>query len=437
MAATTLLLVPGDDNPEAAPTKPGGKPGGERRQRPVTSPEAALQHLLAAARPVAEIERVATLAALARVLAEAQYSSIQVPPSDNSAMDGYVVAAADIPPDSETRLPVVQRIPAGHSGAPLSRGTAARIFTGGPIPEGGDAVVMQERCRLEHGLVCIRGPVEAGEHVRRAGEDITKGERLLDARTRLRPQDLGLAASVGLAELPVFRKLRVAIFSTGDELLEPGQDLTEGAIYNSNRYALHASLSALGCEVLDLGIVQDRREATRDALLDGAAEADLVITTGGVSVGDEDHVRNALQEVGELDFWRIAIKPGKPLAFGRIGTTPFLGLPGNPVAAFVTFCLFARPFILRLQGVEDVIPTPTRAALLSAYSTRPSNRCEYVRARLQRDKDGSAGIAIHPHQGSGILSTTSWANGLALIPADTVIERGALVDFLPFGELFS
>ena len=433
MGGTTSGAAPRDDNLGAAPTEYASA----RRHRHVTSPEAALERLLSAARPVVEIERVATSAALARVLAEIRYSTIQVPPSDNSAMDGYVVIAEDIPTGSEARLPVVQRIPAGHTGERLRRGTAARIFTGGPIPEGGDAVVMQERCRVEDGRVCIRGPIEAGEHVRRAGEDIARGERILEQRVRLRPQDLGLAASVGLAELPVFRKLRVAIFSTGNELLEPGQPLTDGELYNSNRYALHASLVALGCDVLDLGIVQDCLEATREALLSGAAGADLVITTGGVSVGEEDYVRIALQEVGELDFWRIAIKPGKPLAFGHIGTTPFLGLPGNPVAAFVTFCLFARPFILRLQGVEDVMQTPTRAALLSAYSTRPSKRCEYVRARLQRDKDGSAGIAIHPHQGSGILSTTSWANGLALIPADAVIERGALVDFLPFGELFS
>ncbi len=431
MGGTTSGAAPKDDSPGPAPTEHTSDPG----RRPVTSPEAALQRLLSSARPVVEIERVATLAALARVLAETQYSTIQVPPSDNSAMDGYVVVADDVAPESEARLPVVQRIAAGHSGERLQPGTAARIFTGGPIPEGGDAVVMQERCRVEDGRVCIRGPVEAGEHVRRAGEDIARGERILEARARLRPQDLGLAASVGLAELPVFRKLRVAIFSTGDELLEPGQALTDGALYNSNRYALHASLVALGCEVLDLGIVQDRREATRDALLNGAAGTDLVITTGGVSVGEEDHVRIALQEVGELDFWRIAIKPGKPLAFGHIGATPFLGLPGNPVAAFVTFCLFARPFILRLQGVEEVMPIAARAPLLSAYTTRPSKRCEYIRARLERDKDGSAAIAIHPRQGSGILSSTSWANGLALIPADAVMERGMLVDFLPFSEL--
>ena len=431
MGRTILSAAP--RNHKLGPAR--ARSGSDRRQRPVTSPEAALAHLLSAARPVVEIERVPILAALARVLAETQYSTIQVPPSDNSAMDGYVVAAGDIPPDSETRLPVVQRIPAGHRGERLRRGTAARIFTGGPIPEGGDAVVMQERCRQEDGQVCIRGPVEAGEHVRRAGEDIAIGDRILESRTRLRPQDLGLAASVGLAELPVFRKLRVAIFSTGNELLEPGRVLTDGAIYNSNRYALHASLVALGCEVLDLRIVEDRLDATRDALLNGAAGADLVITTGGVSVGEEDHVRIALQEVGELDFWRIAIKPGKPLAFGHIESTPFLGLPGNPVAAFVTFCLFARPFILRLQGVEDVMPTPTQAPILSDYATRPSKRCEYVRARLERDTDGSAAIAIHSHQGSGVMSSTSWANGLALIPPDTIIERGTLVNFLPFAEL--
>jgi molybdopterin molybdotransferase len=431
MAGTTTGAAPGNDRLGCAPTEYTSDPG----RRPVTSPEAALRRMLSAARPVTESERVATLAALTRVLAETQYSTIQVPPSDNSAMDGYVVVAGDIPAESETQLPIVQRIAAGYSGARLLRGTAARIFTGGPIPEGGDAVVMQERCRVEDGRVCIRGPVEAGEHVRRAGEDIARGERILEARARLRPQDLGLAASVGLAELPVFRKLRVAIFSTGDELLEPGQALTDGALYNSNRYTLHASLVALGCEVLDLGIVQDRREATRDALLNGAAGADLVITTGGVSVGEEDHVRIALEEVGELDFWRIAIKPGKPLAFGHIGATPFVGLPGNPVAVFVTFCLFARPFILRLQGIENVMPIATRAPLLSTYTTRARERCEYIRARLERDETGSAAIAIHPRQGSGILSSTSWANGLALIPANAVMERGMLVDFLPFSEL--
>ena len=433
MGRTTSSAAPRDENFASARTESMPSP----RHRPVTSPEAALERLLSAARPVVEVERIGILTARARVLAEAQYSTLQVPPCDNSAMDGYVVFTEDIPSESEARLPVVQRIPAGKSGGPLRRGTAARIFTGGPIPAGGNAVVMQERCRLEDGQVCIRGPVAAGEHIRRAGEDIARGERILEECARLRPQDLGLAASVGLAELPVFRKIRVAIFSTGDELREPGERLTDGALYNSNRYALHSSLAALGCEVLDLGIVQDSHEATRSALSCGAHGADLVITTGGVSVGEEDHVRMALQEIGELDFWRIAIKPGKPLAFGHIGATPFLGLPGNPVAAFVTFCLFARPFILRLQGVEDVMPIATRAPILCAYVTRPSKRCEYIRARLERGVDGTTGIAIHPHQGSGVLSSTSWANGLARIPADVVIERGTLVDFLPFVELLN
>ncbi|MBP9654114.1 MAG: molybdopterin molybdotransferase MoeA [Rhodocyclaceae bacterium] len=423
----------------------------------------ALQKLLAAARPLAEVEEVDTVAAAGRVLAHAQASGLAVPPLDNSAMDGYAVRLADVAAPG-TRLPVAQRIPAGSVGTPLAAGTAARIFTGAPVPEGAEAVVMQELC--EHageGVVQVNHVPRAGENIRRAGEDIRRGAELLAAGTRLAPQDTGLAASVGLAKLPVFRRLRVALFSTGDELAMPGEALKPGGIYNSNRYTLRGLLGGLGCEVEDLGIVRDTLEATRAALREAAAAADVVITCGGVSVGEEDHVKAAVQAEGALELWKIAIKPGKPLAFGKVSrrgtatgettatpTAPFpgkgvtgaggqgprgeeaafIGLPGNPVSAFVTFLMLVRPYLLACMGARAT--APRGLAMRADFDwPKPDRRREFLRVRI----NGAGGLDLFPNQGSGVLTSCAWADGLADIAAGQAVARGEAVRFLPFSEL--
>jgi molybdopterin molybdotransferase len=427
----------------SAPRPRGDKPGGgspaaaDTATLSLISVDAALEFLLSRAAPVTETEQVPTLQSLGRVLAAVQISPIDVPPSDNSGMDGYAVSTRDLATAGETRLAVSQRIPAGKTPPALQRGTAARIFTGASIPVGADAVVMQECCRADGDAVIVCGPVQAGENVRRGGEDITAGEPILRRGIRIRPQEMGLAASVGLSCLPVYRRARVAVFSTGDELCEPGESLGGGRIYNSNRYTLHGLLRAMGCDVLDLGIVADDPAATRSALLEGARKADLILSSGGVSVGEEDHVKAAVEELGSLDLWRIAIKPGKPLAFGCVGATPFLGLPGNPVSAFVTFCLFARPYALRLQGMDDVIPATISVRALFNYRSGSPNRSEYLRARLDRDADGLTGASIHPHQGSGVLTSTTWATGLLIVPEGKTVQPGEALEFLPFNELLA
>ncbi|RZL89589.1 MAG: molybdopterin molybdenumtransferase MoeA, partial [Variovorax sp.] len=333
----------------------------------------ALDFLLGAARPVTSIETVSTLDANGRVLAADQRSQLDVPSMDNTQMDGYAVRAADCA-GGAARLPVSQRIPAGHVGQPLQPGTAARIFTGALIPPGADAVVMQEMCvaekTAEGELVQVNHAPESGAWIRRAGEDIRAGSVILPAGSLLRPQELGLAASVGLATLPVLRRPRVAVFFTGDELAMPGEPLAPGAIYNSNRYLLRGLLQNLGCDITDYGIVPDSLQATRDTLRRAAAGHDLIITSGGVSVGEEDHIKPAVEAEGRLNMWQIAVKPGKPLAFGEVGreggsgsgdsgdSAFFLGLPGNPVSSFVTFLLFVRPFIRRLAGMAEAASSP-------------------------------------------------------------------------------
>jgi len=406
---------------------PGARPN-------LQSVDTALKTLLRDVGAVAEVEEVATIEAVSRVLAASQVSRVAVPSVDNSAMDGYAVACKDIKAGGETRLEVSQRIPAGLPAEPLASGTAARLFTGAPVPAGADAVVMQERCRADGDGVVIQGEVHPGQHIRRAGEDIGTGQQVLAAGLRLLPQHLGLAASVGLATLPVFRRLRVAVFFSGDELVEPGHDLQPGQLYNSNRFTLIGLLRVLGCEVVDLGIVADDMASTVSALEQAAAQADLIVTSGGVSVGEEDYVRLAVEQLGQLDLWRIAVKPGKPLAFGRVHDTPFLGLPGNPVSVFVTFCLFARPYILRLQGMEGVMPH-----LISAVADfdwpQAGSRREYLRARIDGAGKAHHAVILYPHQGSGVLTSVGWANGLAVIPAGETRKRGDAVDFLPFNEL--
>ncbi|HEX7645595.1 MAG TPA: gephyrin-like molybdotransferase Glp [Burkholderiaceae bacterium] len=409
-------------------------------KKPMLSAPEALDLLLAAAKPVGETEHLPIEAANGRVLAEAVESAMNVPPADNTQMDGYAVRAADCA-GGVALLPVSQRIPAGVVGQPLAPGSAARIFTGAMIPPGADAVVMQEQCETSESgdgqpMVCIKHRPEAGEWVRRTGEDIRAGSIILAAGTRLRPQELGLAASVGLASLPVFRRLRVAVFFTGDELVMPGEPLKPGAIYNSNRFTLRGLLENLGCNVSDFGIVPDNLDATRAALRQAARQHDLIITSGGVSVGEEDHVKPAVEAEGQLNLWQIAIKPGKPLAFGEVrnesGKAFFVGLPGNPVSSFVTFLLFVRPFILRLQGVQDVVPRalPLRADFAWDKADR---RNEFLRAGMNRQ----GGLDLFPNQGSAVLSSVAWADGLVDNPAGKVIKPGDMVRFLPFSELLS
>lgn len=395
----------------------------------------ALGKLLAAAQPVAEIRHLPLLAAAGRILAVPQTSTVAVPPLDNSSMDGYAVRAADLAVLGVS-LPISQRIPAGVVGEPLQAGTVARIFTGAPIPAGADAVVMQERCVLGEEGVRFNHQPPVGENVRRAGEDIAIGANILQPGIRLRPQDIALAAAAGLPELPVYRRLRVGIFFTGDELCQPGEPLPPGAIYNSNRYALSTLLEGLNCEVRDLGTVPDNLAATREALRRAAAENDLIVTSGGVSVGEEDHVKPAVEAEGRLDMWKIAIKPGKPLAFGEVfrtenaGRAWFIGLPGNPVSAMVTFMMLVRPFILRLQGVSDVLPQTYRLRADFEW-TRPDQRNEFLRARM----NANGGVDLFANQGAGVLTSLCWGNGLIINPPSTTIAFGDTVTFLPFAEL--
>jgi len=398
--------------------------------------EQALEKLLVAAQPVEEVRRVPLLAAAGRVLAVAQQSSVSVPPLDNSAMDGYAVRTADVTA-AGVCLPVSQRIPAGTVGLPLQPGTAARIFTGAPIPEGADAVVMQERCEHREGGVVINHVPKVGENIRRAGEDISIGAEILPAGVKLRPQEIALAASAGLPELPVYRRVRVGMFFTGDELVQPGEPLPPGAIYNSNRYALRTLLEGMGCEVRDLGAVGDTLDATRDALRRAAADNDLVITSGGVSVGEEDHVKPAVEAEGSLDLWKIAIKPGKPLAFGTVrkadGNAWFIGLPGNPVAAFVTCLMMVRPFVMRLQGIAQVAPRILNLPCASAWNKPDGARLEFLRGALNE----AGAVDLYRNQGSAVATSLCWSDGLILNPPGNRIAVGDTVRFVSFAELLA
>lgn len=420
-----------------------GAPNDKPAARPMLSVREALDTLLAAARPVDEVEQVPTLEANGRVLASSVASTIDVPSHDNTQMDGYAVRAADCIGGSAV-LRVAQRIPAGTVGQPLEPGTAARIFTGAMIPPGADAVVMQEQCEVlanpQGELVTVRHAPKSGEWIRRAGEDIQAGATILAAGSRLRAQELGLAASVGLASLPVRRRLRVAVFFTGDELTMPGEapggQLAPGAIYNSNRFTLRGLLENFGCQITDFGIVPDSLEATRATLREAARGHDLIVTSGGVSVGEEDHIKPAVEAEGQLNMWQIAVKPGKPLAFGEVdrsagGAAFFIGLPGNPVSSFITFLLFVRPFLLRLQGASG--PVEPRAWQVRADFSLPraDRRNEFLRARL----NAGGGLDLFPNQGSGVLTSTVWGDGLVDNPPGRIIHEGDLVRFIPFSEL--
>jgi molybdopterin molybdotransferase len=394
------------------------------------SVDEALAQLLAGAMPVGEVEEIPTMDATGRVLAAAQTSSMDVPPMDNSAMDGYALRIADLS-SAESKLRIAQRIPAGSVGKPLEPGTAARIFTGAPVPPGADAVVMQEFCEVENQNVRVKKLPRHGDWIRLTGSDIRKGGVILAAGKHLQPQDAGLAASVGIKALPVRRRVRLGLFFTGDELVMPGDPLAPGRIYNSNRFTLNGLVRAYGCEVRDYGIVPDNLSATREVLRKAAAENDIIVTSGGVSVGDEDHVKPAVEAEGSLLMWRIAMKPGRPLAFGKVGNAAFVGLPGNPVSSFVTFLIFVRPFLLKTQG-----RTETQARAISARADfdwpEPDPRREFLRVKW----NAQGGLDLYPTQDSAVMTSTAWADGLVDNPAAAAIRKGDQVRFLPYSELY-
>jgi molybdopterin molybdotransferase len=405
---------------------------------PLLSLDEALPLLLARARPLPGVEVVSTFEGDGRVLAEDLFSALQVPPQDNSSMDGYAVRCADVLAPGAL-LKVTQRIPAGTHGKPLQPGEAARIFTGAPIPQGADAVVMQEDCAVEGDAVRVQQVPMSGQWIRRSGEDVARGDRVLSRGDRLSPAALGLAASIGLASLKVAVRPRVALFSTGDELVMPGEVAPEamrpGAIYNSNRFFLRSMLQRLGCEVTDLGIVPDQREATEAALRAAAEQHDLILTSGGVSVGEEDHVKPAVEKWGELTLWSLAIKPGKPFAFGAIrrqdgvSSAHFMGLPGNPVSSFVTFLLLVRPFVLALQGATQ-LAAPSQPMQAHFEWPRADKRREFLRVR----RNAKGGLDLFPNQSSGVLTSAVWGDGVIDNPPGQAISAGQWVSFISLAE---
>jgi len=390
--------------------------------------------------PVTSSEPVALHQALGRILAEDIVSPVDIPPAPNSAVDGYAVFHADLDAEAETRLPVIGRVTAGQSELPVARpGTAIRIFTGARLPAGPDTVMMQEDCTLEGDpeapWVVIKPGIKKGANARKAGEDVIKGSTVLSHGQRLRPQDVGQAAAVGRREVTVSTRLKVGLFSTGDELREPGTPLEVGAIYDSNRYTIHALLTGLGCQVDDLGILPDRLDVVQQALDAARDRHDLLVTSGGVSVGEEDHVKAAVEALGKLHLWRLAVKPGRPIALGQVGRVPFVGLPGNPVAVVVTFLTVVRPLILRLMGGKDTPPHTFRVRAGFDHKKKKDRR-EWLRARLVDDTSGGLTAEKFPHEGAGILSSLVAADGLIELPEDlTRLEAGAMVDFLPFSEV--
>lgn len=396
----------------------------------------ALCELLSHAKPLNKTETVLTFDADNRVLAADVVAALDVPAYNNSSMDGYAVRSADWT-SAATVLQVNQRIAAGSSGAALGNMSAARIFTGAPIPMGADAVVMQEDCTLpEAGHICVATQPIAGQWIRQRGEDVRLGRTVLCKGELLAPASIGLAASIGFDMLTVAAPVRVALFSTGDELVMPGdiapQDMKPGAIYNSNRFFLRALLMRLGCTVTDMGIVPDKLDATVAALKTASTAHDLVLTSGGVSVGEEDHIKPAVQALGQLDLWQIAIKPGKPFAYGRIGNAHFMGLPGNPVSSFVTFLLLVRPFIRKLQGATRVAPYSIAACAHFIWA-RTDKRREFLRVR----RNAAGGLDLFDNQSSGVLTSAVWADGLVDNPAGTAIAYGDAVRFIPFSSLMS
>lgn len=393
----------------------------------------ALHYLLSKVAPITETETVTLHQALGRILASDLHATVNVPPHDNSQMDGYALHSYDL--EHNSLLAVSQRIPAGAVAQPLKPGTAARIFTGAPIPQGANMVIMQEEAQLQDsGEVQITASqTRPGQNIRRMGEDIATGDVILQAGHKLRPQDLGLIASIGIDRVEVFRPLKVATFTTGDELLEPGQAAEPGKIYNANRYVLAGLLPVLGMELIDLGQVEDTLEAMVEAMTCAAQQADVVMTTGGVSVGEEDHIKPALEQLGGVQMWQVKMKPGKPIAYGDIQGTPFLGLPGNPVSAFATFNLFARPYLLKMQGATALKAKPIWLEALFAWP-KAGVRREFARARLV-NKNQKTYVDIYPNQSSGVLTSTVWADGFVVIPEEQTLEPGDKVAFYPYNPI--
>ncbi len=403
---------------------------------PLLAYHEALGQLTSGIVPLGKIVDKPLRQALGRVLAETIESEIDVPGCAMSAMDGYAINTADLAASGATSLSLSQRIAAGVAAKALVPGTAARIFTGAPIPDGADAVIMQEQVDADDNGICFDSRPASGNNIRPAGNDIHRGTTVLSKGCRLRAQDIGLAASVGLLTLPVYEPVKVGMFFTGNELVEPGEALSAWKIYDSNRYTLHGLLESMGCEIIDLGLVGDTLEATRKAMLRASNQADLVVTTGGVSVGEEDHVRIAIEQLGELRLWRLAIKPGKPLAYGQINDTAFIGLPGNPVSVFATFCLFVCPVIQIMQG--RTWQKPLALPLSADFDwPKPDSRREFLRARLATDAAGQTVVQIYPNQDSGVLTSTVWADGFVEIAENQTVRAGESVNYLPFAQFFS
>ena len=387
----------------------------------------AVAHLLEDSRILAATEQINLMESLGRGLADGMLAVIDVPPADNSAMDGYAIRIAECS-DQKKPIPLSQRIAAGHPPQALQAGTAARIFTGAEIPPGADTVVMQEHCEESGGGVLIHQLPPPGANIRPRGQDVRSGQQMLPAGQRLRAQDVGLLASQGIGRVMVRKRLRVAVLSTGDELIEPGAASAPGKIYNSNRYTLHGLLRGWGCQVIDLGIAPDQVDAITTLMKRAAAEADVIVSSGGVSVGEEDHVKAVVESLGRIDLWRIAIRPGKPFAFGNVLGTPFLGLPGNPVSVFVTLLIIGRPYLFACQGIahKEVIPVRQQAL----FGHHSSSREDYLRVRST-----PGGLELYPSQSSGVLLSTSWGDGLVRQAVNEDIHPGDLVDFFPYSLL--
>lgn len=395
----------------------------------------ALARLLEKAEPIGNTETIPLLYSSHRVLAEDVVSPIAVPGWDNSQMDGYAVHQADLQGASElnpVRLPVVDRIPAGAVGRRLERGGVARIFTGAPLPEGADTVIPQEEVTLEGGVAVFTKAPDEGSWVRRRGSDVEQGSVVVKKGARLTPAVIGMLASIGRAYVQVYRRLRVGIFFSGNELVQPGEPLPPGGIYNSNRFMVRSLLQTLGCEAVDLGSVPDTLEATISAFKKATQSADVILTTGGMSVGEEDHIKNAVERLGEINLWRVRLKPGKPLAFGQVEGVPFIGCPGNPVAGFVVFLMMARPYLLRCMGLTDIDIKPLSIRADFDW-TCPGDRQEFVRVR----RNANGGVDLYPNQNSQVLSSCAWADGLVDIPAGETVRRGDSVNYYPFAQFFA
>ena len=384
----------------------------------------AITNLLNGSQCLVESETISLLDAVGRTLADEIIAPIDVPPADNSAMDGYAIRRSDWS-GTDNGIPLSQRITAGSVPGELVPGTAARIFTGAEVPRGADTVVMQEHCEEVDGAVRVLKLPDQAANIRRRGQDLTTGQNVLSSGHRLRPQDVGLCASLGIASVSVYRRLKVAVMSTGDELREPGEDIQPGQIYNSNRFTMKSQLATWGFDVVDLGVARDDPEVLREMMIQAAVQADVIVTSGGVSVGEEDHVKAVVESLGAIDLWRIAVKPGKPFAFGQVQGKPFIGLPGNPVSVFVTLLVIARPYLFACQGVGDTSTHPVRHT--ARFHKKPSQREDYSRVRATEE-----GLELYDNQSSGALFSTSWGDGMVRQKVGEEIKEGDLVDYLPW-----